>query len=593
MKKIKLPLEMDNGVQVRTLEELKENWSLEKILMHYLNGRLLSWLNDRYYSDIAEKVENIKHISDSKEIQKQLCEVFGMELDDVKVNVEEVSEKNKRIEILRKYTDDEAILKNISKVAFNQEELADLLDDGENVIYLFNGSFTVPVALHNKKYIGIGDVNVTIGSKNIVNLNEAGIEFKNVKLDERYKKIIEDSPEGLYKRGKEYDDNGDYVKALEFYDKAAKLNNKDALFRLGWFYSEGLGVEVDYEKSMRYYLLAADLGHSTAMNNIGAAYANGWGVNKDALKALEWYTKAYENGSTFSAKNIGGMYYYSEGVDKDYYKSFEWYQKSDDQSYSCYMLGWMYEFGQGTDVDNDKALEYYKLAAQKGYYNKSYIWDPTFRYTRLMYNRYNKQNEAIEFMQKYYDKEKLSQFVKTIREKIDELKFPYVFGSLFTMSCDFISDCTGESDARRKLSRRIQSQINEYWEAFVEDANSAKKRFINDIRELCEAIIILTSVAGISINNLSDEIVNVISNCVAEALNNVYVPNASTIIDDWYVDNEPYNSGSIFKPSYGYSFRYSNGSTEISDKIKKDFENYMEQMIIGIKDILISAINKI
>lgn len=32
MKKIKLPLEMANGVLVRTLDELKENWVLEKIL---------------------------------------------------------------------------------------------------------------------------------------------------------------------------------------------------------------------------------------------------------------------------------------------------------------------------------------------------------------------------------------------------------------------------------------------------------------------------------------------------------------------------------------------------------------------------------
>lgn len=593
MKKIKLPLEMDNGVQVRTLEELKENWSLEKILMHYLNGRLLSWLNDRYYSDIAEKVENIKHISDSKEIQKQLCEVFGMELDDVKVNVEEVSEKNKRIEILRKYTDDEAILKNISKVAFNQEELADLLDDGENVIYLFNGSFTVPVALHNKKYIGIGDVNVTIGSKNIVNLNEIGIEFKNVKLDERYKKIIEDSPEGLYKRGKEYDDNGDYVKALEFYDKAAKLNNKDALFKLGWFYSEGLGVEVNYEKSMQYYLLAADLGDTWAMNNIGAAYTNGWGVTKDALKALEWYTKAYENGNTFAGKNIGNMYYNGDGVDEDYSKAFEWYQKSDDQDYSCFSLGWMYEFGQGTNVDNDKALEYYKLAAQKGYYNKSYKWDPTFRYTRLMYNRYNKQHEAVEFMQKYYDKDKINQFVKTIRGKIDELKFPYVSGGICLLDCDVVSNCTGESDARRKLARSIQSKICDFWDGFVKDANSAEKNFINDVKKVCEDISIAAMVFGIPNNNFSDQVTSMVSSCVADTLNNTYVPNASAIISDWYVDNEPYNSGSFFSPSYDYIFRNPGNGSEMANKVKSQFEDNIHQMVRDIKSTLINEINKI
>ena len=77
MKKIKLPLEMANGVMVRTLDELKENWDLEKIVGYFCDGRLVTWLNDRYYTDLAEQVEKIT--AKGAEAQKQLCAVFGMD----------------------------------------------------------------------------------------------------------------------------------------------------------------------------------------------------------------------------------------------------------------------------------------------------------------------------------------------------------------------------------------------------------------------------------------------------------------------------------------------------------------------------------
>ena len=46
-KKIKFALEMKDGIQVRNLEDLRDNFDLEKTVGYFLDGKLITWLNDR------------------------------------------------------------------------------------------------------------------------------------------------------------------------------------------------------------------------------------------------------------------------------------------------------------------------------------------------------------------------------------------------------------------------------------------------------------------------------------------------------------------------------------------------------------------
>jgi len=188
MKKIKLPLEMANGVMVRTIDELKENWDLTKVVEHFVSGKLVTWLNDRYYSDIAEKIENLPK-DDGKKLQQALCKAFDMLCEDVELDVDEIAERKRRKDLLRQYTSDEKILDNVDYVAFDQEDLAYLLDDELPEIYLFNNKFTIPLNVEDKKYIGIGNVVAEIRSKKPVNFKERNIEFVNVKFDDKYQEI--------------------------------------------------------------------------------------------------------------------------------------------------------------------------------------------------------------------------------------------------------------------------------------------------------------------------------------------------------------------------------------------------------------------
>ena len=156
---VKFPLEMSNGTQVRNISELKENFDVEKVVGYFLDGKLKKWLDARWYEEEAEAVENLK--ADDPELAEKLCKIFGIEYHkEVEINPEEIAERNARIAKIKQYTDDEEIIKNVDLVAFNQEELAELYDKGEQKIYLCEGEFVVPKSKKDLDYKMIGKVKV-------------------------------------------------------------------------------------------------------------------------------------------------------------------------------------------------------------------------------------------------------------------------------------------------------------------------------------------------------------------------------------------------------------------------------------------------
>ncbi len=245
MKKIKLPLEMANGVMVRTLDELKENWDLEKIVGYFGDGRLVTWLNDRYYTDLAEQVQKIT--AKGAEAQKELCAVFGMEFKQDEVVDEEVlAERKRKLDILRQFTSDDEILKNVDSVAFNQEDLADLLDEGVEKIYLCNGKFSVPLNISGKKYIGITDAEVYIGKDELQDFDKLGISFENVKFDEKYQKLVEEKSK---KREEERKAEEERIRS----EKSVKVGD---VIKLGEWHSDPIEWQVLEVKDGKALLLS-------------------------------------------------------------------------------------------------------------------------------------------------------------------------------------------------------------------------------------------------------------------------------------------------------------------------------------------------
>lgn len=182
-RKIKFSLEMPNGKKVNTIEELQDNFDLEKVMAYFLDGKLLRWLDDRYYDEEAEAVEELK--ADDSDLSHKLCNIFDVPYPEDDVSVDDLKIIQEKKEKLRQLGATEEQLSHAAQTAFNQMELADLLDADEDTIYLCGDLFTIPTRMTNKHYIGmINKPKIKIRKATKEELKEKKIIFDNVYLPE-------------------------------------------------------------------------------------------------------------------------------------------------------------------------------------------------------------------------------------------------------------------------------------------------------------------------------------------------------------------------------------------------------------------------
>ncbi len=191
-KKIRFPLEMDNGVEVRDMEGLREHFSLAKVLEYFENGKLAVWLWDHYENDIADAVEVLE--KDEQELAKKLSEIFDVPYDeDAEEELEKAAERAERLKRLKEYTEDEQFWYKVDNVAFEQDELYDLLDEDAETIYLCGERFSIPLSKSGVQYIGINNPTVVVDSKVWVDWEEKGISLEGVVFDDKYQKIVNEN----------------------------------------------------------------------------------------------------------------------------------------------------------------------------------------------------------------------------------------------------------------------------------------------------------------------------------------------------------------------------------------------------------------
>ena len=179
---MKFALKMKDGVRVRTLQELRDNFDLDHITEYFLDGKLETWLEDRYYDEELEQIRKLN--KKDPELQKKLCQIFGVEYAAGSLTIDEIEVRNRKLARLKEITDDEEILAHADSVAFSQEELVDLLDEGVDTIYLCGSEFTIPEQKPNKVYIGI-NTKMVITSVMEENFKKNNIRLFNIKLEKQ------------------------------------------------------------------------------------------------------------------------------------------------------------------------------------------------------------------------------------------------------------------------------------------------------------------------------------------------------------------------------------------------------------------------
>jgi len=152
--------------------------------------------------------------------------------------------------------------------------------------------------------------------------------------------------------------------AVEYMQKAVEgSNNPYSLFKMGYFYYAGYGVEIDKEKAKNFFADAAQNGYIYA--NIPLGNIELWEETPDSSEnnAFEYYQKAAE----YDCYNYGlGMCYkYGIGVGKNAEKAYHAFKKGTEEEnvIACYHLGLCYLYGDGTQKNEKQAFDTFNSVA--------------------------------------------------------------------------------------------------------------------------------------------------------------------------------------------------------------------------------------
>lgn len=376
-KKIKFALEMADGFMVRrSLEELREHFDLEKAVSYFLSGKLLEWLEDRYYDEEAEKIRSLD--KETPNLNKMLCDALGVEIEmGTEMDIEQLERLNEKKAILREQTSDESIIANAVRTALTQEDLADLLDMDEPVIYLCGEKFNIPLRVRGKKYIGIlGSPAISIQASGQEDLDRKDIVFENVRLpwdktNTSPNTTSENEAEEYYQKAEKAKKDREFNDAIKWYTKSANLGNVKSMSTLGYIYLDGIkdgGISRDDEKSIYWYKEASKHGDGDAMCWVGMYYKRGWGVPIDMREAAIWFSKASEAGNSTGKYNLAAAYYKGEGVPQNRPLALNLYEESamSGDTHGMMSAAYMYKHGDGVPADYRRAKHWFQKAAEAG-----------------------------------------------------------------------------------------------------------------------------------------------------------------------------------------------------------------------------------
>ena len=181
-------LRLKDNLEMRTLEELRDNFDLEKAVEYFHSGELLQWLEDRFYDDEADAIRELS--GDDSNLAAKLCAALNVECD---VNLEFVRRLREKKAYLVEHTDDQTIIDNAAATALDQGDLGELIQMGYTTIYLCGEQFNVPIRVAGVKYVGIlGAPKIKIRAKSQDDLDAQNISFENVQLP--WQKVISVEP---------------------------------------------------------------------------------------------------------------------------------------------------------------------------------------------------------------------------------------------------------------------------------------------------------------------------------------------------------------------------------------------------------------
>lgn len=162
-------------------------------------------------------------------------------------------------------------------------------------------------------------------------------------------------------------------KALQWYEKAARMGDVIAFLHAGLILMMNPSIEEDARKGYLYFLKAASFGYSPAEYLLGVCFLKGHGVEPDMDRAIAAFQKAAEHGNVDGAMKLWELY--RKGIPDenghlkaDPEKAFYYLQMAADRENkdAIMNMGMCFLNGYGTEMDAEKALYWYQKAWDQG-----------------------------------------------------------------------------------------------------------------------------------------------------------------------------------------------------------------------------------
>ncbi len=201
-----------------------------------------------------------------------------------------------------------------------------------------------------------------------------------------------------------------YVKAVNWWRKAAEQNSALAQSCLGTCYYLGQGVDKNYEEAVKWYRKAAEQNRPEAQYSLALCYANGEGVAKDAAEAAKWYQKAAEQNLVEAQNSLGVCYAKGEGVAKDDLQAVKWFRKAAEggELNALNALAWILATSRNSAVrdGSDAVVLAEKAAAARHYKNPATLDTLAAAYAEAgqFEKAVSTEQEAIALLQKEAEK---------------------------------------------------------------------------------------------------------------------------------------------------------------------------------------------
>ncbi|KAF8957631.1 hypothetical protein BGZ46_002156 [Entomortierella lignicola] len=165
----------------------------------------------------------------------------------------------------------------------------------------------------------------------------------------------------------------DYTELFERYSKAAEQDDADAQCILGYMCEHGYGVTQNHTLATYWYRRAADQGHGYGQCSLGCMREKLCN-NSGYSEALTLYESSAKQDHARALNNLGDFYRLGTGVEKNSAKALEYYRRAAKLGYAFAQdnLGWMFKNSHGIDQDYKKALSWFQMAADQGLASAQY-----------------------------------------------------------------------------------------------------------------------------------------------------------------------------------------------------------------------------